>query len=89
MYNPVGHKRWKAARRKIAKMQNFLCAKCGCVVGRGGATATLEHVVPASAGGGAGRNLVVTCLPCNNAKGDRFDPELAAFAKRLWSSLDG
>jgi hypothetical protein len=36
-------------------------------------TATPDHFVPASKGGGnGGANIVAACAPCNQAKGDRL-----------------
>lgn len=46
-----------------------LCAYCNVVLTR--STLTRDHVVPRSAGGGPGDNLVPCCGPCNRAKADR------------------
>ena len=46
-----------------------LCAYCNVVLTR--STLTRDHVVPRSAGGGPGDNLVPCCGPCNRAKANR------------------
>ncbi len=45
-----------------------LCAYCNELLTR--STLTRDHVVPRSAGGGPGDNLVPCCAPCNRAKAD-------------------
>ncbi len=44
------------------------CAYCNELLTR--STLTRDHVVPRSAGGGPGDNLVPSCAPCNRAKAD-------------------
>ena len=42
------------------------CVYCGILLTR--TTLTRDHVIPRSAGGGPGENLVPCCGPCNRAK---------------------
>lgn len=42
------------------------CVYCGVLLTR--TTLTRDHVIPRSAGGGPGENLVPCCGPCNRAK---------------------
>ncbi len=44
------------------------CAYCNELLTR--STLTRDHVIPRSAGGGPGDNLVPCCAPCNRAKAD-------------------
>lgn len=58
-------------RQRVAEAQNWRCCYCGCRIEPG--TATLDHVIPKTKGGGSEYgNCVAACLPCNNAKGDMW-----------------
>ncbi len=59
----------------VAEYQHYVwrvrphCAYCDVELTR--STLTRDHVIPRSAGGGPGENLVPSCAPCNRAKGNR------------------
>lgn len=46
-------------------------------------TATIDHMIPASRGGGAGANLVLACRDCNELKGDMTSEEFAEAINRM------
>lgn len=61
-------------KKNIMKMRMRLsykkCHYCGCDVDLG--TSTLDHIIPKSKGGRTkGNNLVISCAPCNLAKGSK------------------
>ena len=63
--------------RRLCEAQNWRCCYCGIemTVGVHNKTdcATLEHVIPKSAGGSAEwDNLVAACRLCNNARGAMY-----------------
>lgn len=63
------------------------CYWCGCVLTRKGTnkprSATIDHLLPKSRGGGRGDNIVSCCYACNNRKGDMTAEEfMASFAER-------
>ena len=58
----------KFSRSNIHLRDLFTCQYCGCEVGH--KEATLDHVIPRSAGGVSNWNNIVTaCSPCNVKKG--------------------
>jgi uncharacterized protein (TIGR02646 family) len=64
-----------AYRRKLqARLggeQNWRCCYCGCVLELG--TLTIEHVIPAAAGGtNEWTNLAAACGACNSEKGREY-----------------
>ena len=55
-------------RRNLMLRDKFSCQYCG----KGGASLTLDHVIPQSKGGGnSWTNLVTACSSCNTKKGDK------------------
>lgn len=70
--------RWKGKRRwrirTLIKKYKGVCASCGCVVSLEYNTpnqATVDHIVPRSAGGNEEfSNLQLLCRRCNEEKGD-------------------
>lgn len=66
--------------------QGGKCFYCGCAMkiateagARDPETATFDHVIPISRGGAKGyRNVVLSCLLCNQDKSDRTPSELPA-----------
>ena len=64
--------RW--TRRGVFVRDNNLCAYCGRQLKRG--ELTVDHVMPASRGGGSTwGNTVTACAPCNQRKADRTPHE--------------
>jgi hypothetical protein len=62
-------------KRKLYRRDRGLCAYCGDRISEGDAEA--EHITPSCKGGKYNwMNLVVSCRPCNQRKGDRT-PEKA------------
>jgi 5-methylcytosine-specific restriction endonuclease McrA len=69
----------KNRKKYLLHMQRYHCYYCGCSLNF--KTATLDHVVPKSKGGGATReNQVATCAPCNRRKGNGSAHVLVAMA---------
>ena len=69
---PVYRKRL-ARLQKLCDAQHNQCAACWCYMvmelGRAN-TATIDHIIPTSRGGRAGKNnMQVLCWACNNKKG--------------------
>ena len=65
-------------KRKLYRRDRGLCAYCGCRISENDAEA--EHIVPNSKGGNyTWMNLVVSCRPCNQRKGNRT-PERAGMS---------
>ena len=65
-------------KHKLFKRDRGLCAYCGDAILEGNAEA--EHIIPNSRGGQyAWMNLVISCRPCNQHKGNRT-PEQAGMA---------
>lgn len=67
----MGHYSSSVERRKmrnrLAEAQNWRCCYCGRRLEP--ETATLEHVIPASAGGThCWENLAASCRPCNQSR---------------------
>jgi hypothetical protein len=60
----------RANRRKVYERDGYTCRYCGTAVTT--YTATLDHLVPVTAGGTNGLdNLVTACLSCNTRKGKK------------------
>jgi hypothetical protein len=58
---------WKRLRRKVIEVHGTTCAYCGIDCGF---NATVDHVIPVSAGGkNEFSNLKVACRSCNSRKG--------------------
>lgn len=88
----VHRRRIKAARvyppewmRTLLRDQHSRCAYCGVLIARSphrclpALQATIDHVVPISAGGRNERsNVVASCGPCNTAKGNMSAAEFRA-----------
>ena len=65
MYRPAGY-----TRRGVLVRDGHTCAYCG------GRATTVDHVLPASRGGGwTWENTVAACGPCNARKADRTPAE--------------
>ncbi|HWP44631.1 MAG TPA: HNH endonuclease, partial [Blastocatellia bacterium] len=66
--------RSSSKRSRILARDHYRCQYCGK---RGGAfDLTIDHILPASRGGGnSPDNLVTACLPCNQRKGNRTPEE--------------
>jgi 5-methylcytosine-specific restriction endonuclease McrA len=65
MYRPAGY-----TRRGVLVRDGRRCAYCG------GRATTVDHVLPASRGGGwTWLNTVAACRPCNSRKADRTPAE--------------
>jgi len=70
--------RWKGKRRwrvkALIKKHRGVCANCGCTVTLehlAPEQATVDHIIPRSAGGGEDlKNLQLLCRDCNQTKGD-------------------
>ena len=67
----------RSIRKRLIARQNGLCAYCQCQMsetdGVAPTSATLDHIVPISAGGGDNwGNLCACCYQCNQAKADSF-----------------
>ena len=62
----------KISRRALFARDGWRCVYCGDSGGR----LTLDHVVPRSRGGDSvWENVVTSCAPCNQRKGDRLPEE--------------
>lgn len=70
----------KSRRRRQHRVWVWLCvleANDGCCVYCGGASETMDHVIPFSDGGADdSSNLVPACRECNQRKGDKTPAEL-------------
>lgn len=61
----------KNAKHLVRKKGEKNCIWCGIAVKRGGngpTSATREHLIPLSHGGGGGANIHVACARCNNRR---------------------
>ncbi len=68
-------RRTSAHRKAVLERDGHSCVLCGKRLSA--QTATLDHVIPYSAGGETTvANLVTMCQPCNQAKGKDGKPEL-------------
>lgn len=62
----------RVSRKGIFARDNHQCQYCGV----DDVPLTLDHVIPLSRGGGHDwTNLVTSCVPCNNRKGNRLPEE--------------
>lgn len=69
------HDEWSRLRVEVFERDNYTCRYCG----QRGGTLECDHVVPASRGGVATlENLVTACRPCNREKRNRTPEEWAA-----------
>lgn len=63
----------KRLRQRLWKQQKGRCSLCGGQMRKrgpmSGNRATLDHIIPRSAGGRGGRNLALACYACNQARG--------------------
>ena len=58
-------------RRTVLARDQYTCQYCGAQPAKG--RLTLDHVVPRSRGGEhTWENVVTSCIPCNQRKGDRI-----------------
>lgn len=58
----------RLTKRNVYLRDSWICQYCGCDVD--GKTATVDHVLPLSKGGGSSwTNLVTACKKCNYTKG--------------------
>jgi hypothetical protein len=63
-------------RAALRQLHNFCCAYCGVSETDVGAELTIDHFQPASRGGkDTPANWIYCCFPCNNAKGDYWQPD--------------
>lgn len=58
--------------------QNMECFFCGNMIDWN--TATKDHMIPQSKGGGGGSNIVLACVRCNSQKADRW-PTFEEFSR--------
>jgi 5-methylcytosine-specific restriction endonuclease McrA len=78
------HPHWsvtKGKRWRLVVRGGYKCFYCkGALAAREGCSnsATRDHVVPRSRGGGGGENVVVACWRCNQVKGDMTAEEFRA-----------
>ena len=71
-YVPLPFQSIILTRKNIFLRDNYTCQYCGRV----GANLTIDHIVPKSKGGSdSWENIVVSCMRCNNKKGDRSPEE--------------
>jgi hypothetical protein len=72
------------SRRGIYERDNSQCQFCGVFVHK--RAMTIDHVLPASRGGGTGwLNCVLACNRCNHVKGDRTPAEAGlTLLQRPW-----
>jgi 5-methylcytosine-specific restriction endonuclease McrA len=73
-YRLVPRQNHSVSRKGILLRDGFTCQYCRTKLVP--AELTLDHVLPRSRGGGSvWENLVASCYPCNNRKGDRTPQE--------------
>jgi len=73
-YVRIPFKRAKLTRENVFRRDDFCCQYCSCKLNAN--TATLDHVLPVSRGGGdSWSNLVASCKKCNAKKSDRTPKE--------------
>jgi hypothetical protein len=58
------------SRKNIHRRDNYICQYCGMILESG--SATIDHILPRSRGGGnTWENLVCSCVKCNVKKGNK------------------
>jgi 5-methylcytosine-specific restriction endonuclease McrA len=73
-YRKVPRQTRAVSRKGIMLRDQFTCQYCSVKLPVG--DLTLDHVIPRSRNGGSTwENLVASCKPCNNKKGDRTPAE--------------
>ena len=73
-YRRVPRANRTVSRKGLMLRDGHTCQYCGARMVAG--DLTMDHVVPRSRGGGnTWENLVTSCFPCNNRKGDRTPGE--------------
>jgi 5-methylcytosine-specific restriction endonuclease McrA len=73
-YRRVPRQNRSVSRKAVMLRDRSTCQYCGRIFQS--KELTLDHVVPSSRGGAtAWENLVASCKPCNNRKGDRTPVE--------------
>ena len=71
-YIPLPFQSVVLTRKNIFLRDNYTCQYCGRV----GINLTIDHIIPKSRGGNdSWENIVVSCMRCNNRKGDRMPAE--------------
>ena len=82
LYSGVYPKRKvKFTRINVLKRDSFQCQYCGDIFSKN--ALTMDHVVPVSRGGRtAWENIVASCKPCNEKKGDRLPHEAGLKLRR-------
>jgi len=67
----VANQKWKAKKLKLLVEANYKCCYCGMKMDF--ETATIDHIIPKSKGGGnIIDNLAICCSPCNIRKGNKI-----------------
>jgi len=78
-YAPIPHSAVVLSRKNIYLRDNHTCQYCG----KNGPL-TIDHVMPKSRGGeDTWSNVVVSCVRCNNKKGDRTPEEIGMKLKTM------
>jgi 5-methylcytosine-specific restriction endonuclease McrA len=73
-YRRIPHQSRALSRKNIMMRDKYTCQYCHKVLNS--AELTLDHVIPRSRGGETSwENLVASCNPCNNRKGNRTPEE--------------
>lgn len=70
----MNSKRRRNKASNLFRLDGFRCHYCKRIVTH--STATIDHRIPRSRGGNnCIANMVLSCAPCNNAKGDMTEEE--------------
>ena len=81
-YRRIPHQTRALSRKNIMMRDRYVCQYCHQVFNS--ADLTLDHVIPRSRGGETTwENLVASCNPCNNRKGNRTPEESGMRLLRL------
>jgi 5-methylcytosine-specific restriction endonuclease McrA len=73
-YRRIPHQTRALSRKNILMRDRYTCQYCQKIMNSG--ELTLDHVIPRSRGGDTTwENLVASCNPCNNRKGNRTPDE--------------
>lgn len=79
-----GTETYRKMRVRMLQRQNFKCFYCNCDLSN--QKANIEHIVPVKAGGSNhSSNLVMSCSPCNKAKGNKVIHK--SKRDRLWENF--